>query len=56
MGKLVDNLRKYFKETPQEQIEKDWEEVEHLNNVGPSVDKYLEYIQECENYIDRRTD
>ena len=33
MGKLLDRLKKYFSNTPKEQIEKDWEELKHLNEI-----------------------
>lgn len=34
MPTLVDELKTYFKETPQEQIEKDWDKTKHWDNVG----------------------
>lgn len=39
---LVDELREYFENTPQDQLDKDWKEInEKYGNVGPTVDEYL---------------
>lgn len=40
MGKLFENLKRYFENTPSEDIEKDWKEVEMLNDIGPDVIEY----------------
>jgi hypothetical protein len=37
MGRLADSLREYFKTTPKEQLDKDWEEIKPLNDIGPIV-------------------
>lgn len=38
---MIEDLIKYFKETPREQILKDWEESKELDKIGISA---LEYI------------
>ena len=38
---MVANVKEYFANTPKEQIEKDWEELKHWNNVGPTVEEFL---------------
>lgn len=45
MGKISDGLKKYFEETPKEIIEKDWEEIKHLNEIGPDVIEYAELLK-----------
>lgn len=37
MGRLADSLREYFKTTPKEQLDKDWEEIKPLNDIVPIV-------------------
>lgn len=37
MCKLLDSLKYYFENTPKEQLDKDWEEIEPLNGIGPDV-------------------
>lgn len=37
MSKLLESLENYFKNTPKEQLDKDWEEIEYLNEIGPDV-------------------
>lgn len=52
MGKLLENLKEYFKNTSQEQIDKDFEEIEKYNEIGPSVDEYLSYLRENQKELD----
>ena len=33
-------LKKYFEETPQEELDKEWKEIEPLNDIGPDVLEY----------------
>jgi len=45
MGKLYENLERYFKNTPSEDIERDWKEVEKLNDIGPDVIGYADMMK-----------
>jgi hypothetical protein len=53
MSTLLEDLRKYFKETPQQQIASDWAKSEKYDDAGPSVDEFIEssrkyyYAVEC---------
>lgn len=38
---LVANLRHHLATTPKEQLDKEWKELEHWNNVGPTVQEFL---------------
>ena len=40
MGKLLENLKRYFENTPQDILDKDWEDLKYLNNIGPDVEEY----------------
>ncbi len=42
MGQLLENLKRYFDETPADVIKKDMEQFEYLNNIGPDVFVYAE--------------
>ncbi len=42
MSTLLEDLRKYFKETPQQQITSDWARSEKYDSAGPSVDEFIE--------------
>ena len=35
---LSEMLEEYFANTPKEQIDKNWEELKHLNNIGPIIE------------------
>ena len=37
MSSLSEQLKDYFSNTPQEQLDKDWEELKHWNEIGPDV-------------------
>lgn len=41
MGNLVENLEKYFNETPLEQVIKDWEATAKFENVGPTLEEFM---------------
>ena len=45
MGKLYENLERYFKNTPSEDIERAWKEVEKLNDIGPDVIGYADMMK-----------
>ena len=59
MSNIVESLRKHFAGTSEEELEKEWKELEHWNNVGPTIDEYMESlknadkerIEYCENEI-----
>lgn len=49
MGNLLESLKHYFEHTPPEVIEKDWNEVSYLNEIGPDAIEYAEYVRK---YLD----
>ena len=48
MGKLLEQLKEYFENTPKEVLEKEVKEWEYLNEIGPDV---LEYAKLVRGYI-----
>lgn len=40
---MIDNIKDYFDNTSQEQLEKDAEELAPLNETGQDVEDYIEY-------------
>lgn len=40
MGKLSESLKEYFETTPKEVLDKDWEEIKHLKEIGPDAIEY----------------
>ena len=48
MSQLAESLREYFATTPKEQLDKDWEEIKPLNDIGPDV---LETCEEWQKMI-----
>ena len=43
MGKVLESLKKYFKETPEEQLAKDFKEIYNkYGNMAPTVEEWLE--------------
>ena len=45
MGNLFESLKDYFEKTPKEILDKDWKEIEYLNEIGPDVIEYTEYVK-----------
>lgn len=41
MGTIFENLKEYFKNTPKEQIQKDWDESEPFDKVGPTIVEFF---------------
>lgn len=41
---LLQQLKDYFDNTPREVIEKEWREYDKYNEIGPTVNEYLEYV------------
>ena len=42
MKNLAENLRKYFENTPQDQVLADWAKTEKYDNVGPTVEAFFQ--------------
>lgn len=43
MSKLLENLKKYFKETPKEQLDREFKEITNkYGHIGPTVEEWLE--------------
>lgn len=40
---MLEDLKKYFANTPREQVEEDWAKSAKYNNVGPTVDEFIEF-------------
>lgn len=45
MGNFAEKLKKYFESTPKELLDKEWEEMKHLNDIGPDVIEYTERLR-----------
>lgn len=45
MGKLAESLRRYFEETPQDILDRDWDELKPLNEIGPDAAEYIERVR-----------
>ncbi len=62
MEKIVEQVKKYFEEATQEELDKAFEELKHWNEIGPTVDEYFEnlkkygvYPNETENNNEKQT-
>jgi hypothetical protein len=54
MSEMYDKLQEYFEKTPQEQLDKDWDDVKYLNDIGPYVILYDGYVRHLkERYDDK---
>jgi hypothetical protein len=42
---IAERLRKHFEEATQEELDREWEELKHWNEIGPTVDEYLENLK-----------
>lgn len=46
MENLFESLKEYFENTPINVLNKDWNEIEYLNEIGPDVVEYAESVRE----------
>ena len=57
MKKVFESLKNYFENTPNEQIEKDWEELKKYNEIGPDIEEFLfvqkQFAKDMENQNNR---
>lgn len=43
MSNILESLKKYFEETPKEQLDKDFKEIDNeCGHIGPTVEEWLE--------------
>jgi hypothetical protein len=45
MNSIIEQLKSYLDNTSEEQLLRDWAELDEFSNVGPDVDEYLEFIE-----------
>ena len=45
MDKIADALKKKFESMSQEELDAEWEELKHWNEIGPTVDEYFESLK-----------
>ena len=38
---MIEELKQHLKNTPKEQLKKEWEEVNEYSNIGPSALKFI---------------
>lgn len=53
MRKIAEQLKKIFEEATQEELDKEWEELKHWNEIGPSVDEYLDNLRKYGLYSNK---
>lgn len=56
MKKIIEELKEHFKNTPQEELEKEWEKYSIYNKIGPTVDEYLQAVENSKKKVKFMTD
>ena len=46
MDAILEQLKEYFNNTPRDVIEKEWHEYDKYNEVGPTVNEYLAFLDQ----------
>lgn len=51
MGKLLENLKNFFENTPKDILDRELNALDYLNEIGPDVLEYAEQVSEylCSN-------
>ena len=47
---ISESLRKHFKNTPREELDREWEELKHWNEIGPTCEEYFVRLKEAGLY------
>jgi len=43
---MVDKLREHIKNTPREELIKEWNEIDRMNLPGPTAEEYIKFMDE----------
>lgn len=46
MKTVLEKLQKQLQDTTQEELDKEWEDLKEWNEIGPSVEEYVQEIRE----------
>lgn len=47
---LAEQLRKHFEKSTPEELQKEWDEIKHWNEIGPSCDEYFGFWKKHGSY------
>ena len=50
MSKFIDNFKKRLELMSREELDAEWEELKHWNEVGPTCDEYFAWLKEAGLY------
>lgn len=42
---ISESLRKHFENTLREELDKEWEELKHQNEIGPTCEEYFAWLK-----------
>ena len=56
MSSLSEQLKDYFNNTSQEQLDTDWEKLKHWNEIGPDVFEWAKNIKSLDGDISEWVD
>lgn len=46
MNAILEQLKEYFSNTPRDVIEKEWHEYDKYNEIGPTINEYLAFLDQ----------
>lgn len=52
MNDFIEDLKKYFENTPREKVLEDWDKTESFDNIGPSMDELINHTNKIYNMKD----
>ena len=56
MKDILEEIKKYFEDTPEEKIKEDWEKLgEEWGEVGPTVEEYFKHLDTINKMHERQT-
>lgn len=50
MNEILEKLRAYYRDTPQHQIDADWEACQEFDKIGPTIKEFLQESASFQNF------
>lgn len=44
---ISDGLERHFKETPKDDLEREWNEIKQWNDIGPDAQEYVDHYKKA---------
>jgi len=43
--RIFEELKQHFENTSKEELDKEWEDIKYLNEIGPDAQEWIDYVK-----------